>query len=196
MIRLGLTGGIGSGKTTVAGIFEHLGVPVYYADDRAKAIVDRDLKEEIMDRFGVGELDSGDLDRKALAHIVFNDQAKLAELNSIVHPKVAQDWKDWCENRESENEPYVIKEAAILFESGAHETVDQVLVVTAPEDIRIQRVIDRDGVTEDHVKSRMNNQMDEQSKVELANHVINNDGDHSLLKQVIKIHTELVDSNS
>ena len=190
MAIYGLTGGIGSGKTTVAHIFEHLGIPIYYSDDRAKLLldIDEELKSDIAEHFNLNLLQDGTLDKKTLASIVFSDSEALAFLNHLIHPRVADDFFLWVEeNREA---AYLLKEAAILYESGAYKSVDEVIVVTAPKEMRIRRVIKRDGIGREEVLNRMANQWTEEEKIKLADHVIINDLEHSLVLQVLSLHRQ------
>lgn len=192
MKRIGITGGIGSGKSTVCKLFALLGVPVYAADDESKKLLDDNasVKLAIVGAFGESILDeSGFIDRKQLATLVFNDKMKLDQLNGIVHPAVAKHFEDWC--KKQSNVPYILKEAAILFESGANKGVDEVIVVTAPKDIRIQRVIGRDKVSSEEVEKRMANQWPEEEKVKLANYVLTNDEQQLLIPQVLQLHAVL-----
>lgn len=184
---IGITGGIGSGKTTTCQIFEQLGVPVYYADVRAKQLMVEDpLKSKIVQAFGERAYNNGQLDRSYLAKEVFNSKEKLSVLNGIVHPAVGDDFDEWLE--QNSKVPYVLKEAAILFESGAYHAVDYTVLVIAPEDVRINRVMQRDGSTRDEVLQRMNNQWTQERKAKLADHIINNDGSHMLIPQVLELH--------
>lgn len=189
MKRIGLTGGIGSGKTTVARIFHSLGIPIYYADERGRHLLqqDVDLKDAIRKEFGDEVMVDQAIDRKALGSIVFKNPNRLAALNALVHPAVGRDYRAWCEATEGEA-PYTIKEAAILFETGGHREMDATILVTAPEELRIERVMSRDGVTREEVLARMKNQWPEKDKVELADHIITNDGEHSLVLQVMDLH--------
>lgn len=192
MIRAGITGGIGSGKSTVCKVFEILGVPVYYADDRAKKILDSngEVVKEVVKTFGQEILDKEKkIDRKKLAALVFNDKEKLEKLNKIVHPAVGKDFQKWCEKKK--DHPYILKEAAILFESGAYKNVDQVITVTAPVDIRIKRVTGRDGVSAEEVVNRMSKQMTDEEKIRLSSYVIVNDEQHMIIPQVLEIDTRL-----
>lgn len=184
---VGITGGIGSGKTTTCQIFEELGVPVYYADSRAKQLmVEPPLKGKIIQAFGAKAYDGSRLNRAYLAKEVFGSKDKLSVLNGLVHPEVADDFEMWLEqNKESD---YVLKEAAILFESGAYHAVDITVLVIAPEQIRVERVMNRDGSSEQEVKERMANQWTQERKVKLADHIINNDGSHLLIPQVLELH--------
>lgn len=191
-LKVGVTGGIGSGKTTVCKIFEFLGIPVYYADDRAKALMSEDSKviKAIRSLFGPEAYQrNGNLNRNYIAAIVFEDKEKLAALNSIVHPAVFADGEEW--NKLQSNTPYTIKEAALLFESGGYKTLDKVITVTAPKEVRIKRVMSRDGLSRSAVLSRIKNQMPDEEKKRLADFIIYNGGNHSLIQQVWQIHQKL-----
>lgn len=193
MIRVGLTGGIGSGKTTVARIFEALRIPIYYADSRGKFLLenDVDLKESVVETFGEEILnEEGAIERSKLAEIVFNDPDKLERLNSLVHPAVGRDYRAWCEST-SEGHPYTIKEAAILMETGLYREMDVNIIVTAPEELRVKRVMERDGADESQVRSRMDKQWPEGDKIPLADYIVVNDGEHSLIEQVLALHALL-----
>lgn len=191
MLKIGITGGIGSGKTTVAKVFEVLGIPVYYADDEAKEIMHKNelLKQQLIFYFGKDTYVDGKLNRKHLSSIVFADKEKLELLNSLVHPVTITDAEQWFKRQQS---PYVLKEAALLFESGAAEGLDYIIGVTAPAAIRIKRVMDRDGVTSDDVKKRMLNQIEETIKIRLCDFIIHNDEQQMILPQVLKLHEELL----
>jgi dephospho-CoA kinase len=191
MLKVGLTGGIGSGKSTVAQLFEVLGIPVYYADEAAKRLMntDKKLMSAISKAFGEAAYKDGKLDREYISSIVFNDTYKLELLNSIVHPATIKDAKNWMENQSTS---YVIKEAAVLFESGAAEHLDYVIGVEAPETIRIKRVMDRDGVSKDEILKRMDNQMDDDNKMKLSDFVIVNDEQKMLIPQVLELHQKLL----
>jgi dephospho-CoA kinase len=196
MIKAGITGGIGSGKSIVCKVFELLGVPVYYADDKAKQILDENasVHNNIVETFGTGILSTDKkIDRKKLASIVFNDQEKLSQLNGIVHPAVAADFIKWCEMHKHHS--YILKEAAILFESGAYKNVDRIITVTAPLDIRIKRVMARDNVTQQDVTDRIARQMSDEEKISRSSWVINNDEQQLMIPQIIRIHNELQASN-
>jgi len=188
-MKIGITGGIGSGKTTVCKIFETLGIPVYYADDRAKQLMakNEDLKAQIISHFGEATYNNeGRLNRVHLANIVFNDPDKLLLLNSLVHPAVNQDAERW--HRAQKDAPYTIKEAALLFESGSFRQLDRIICVYAPKAARLQRVIQRDGVSEAQVLARMNKQMADFDKIQLSDFVITNNQKKSLIQQVLRIH--------
>ena len=191
MIRIGLTGGIGSGKSTVAKVFEVLGIPVYYADDAAKKLMneDEELKEKIKKEFGESIYKEEKLDRKKLADIVFTSPEKLNLLNALVHPATLKDAEKWMQEQTSH---YCIKEAALIFESGAHEHLDYVIGVTAPAPLRILRTMQRDGITKEEVFARMEKQMDETIKMKLCDFVIQNDEQEMILPQVLALHEKLL----
>lgn len=193
MFRIGLTGGIGSGKTTVARIFEVLGVPVYYADITAKRLMNEDesLSLALQDAFGKEIYADGKLERKLLAEKVFNDEKKLQLLNSIVHPLTIQDAEKWVKEQTSS---YIIKEAALLFESGSNKALDFVIGVSAPLQLRMERAIARDNVTREQVTARMNKQMDEAKKMDLCDFVIINDEQQMLIPQVLELHQKFLHS--
>jgi len=192
-MKIGITGGIGSGKSTVCKIFEVLGIPVYYADDRAKWLMHNqsELIAGIKTAFGEAAYHPDNtLNRPYLADLVFNDKEKLKVLNSLVHPAVFQDGVDW--NEAHANAPYTLKEAAILFESGSYLTVDKIITVFTPKEVRIQRVLQRDDATREAIEARMDKQMSEEEKIERSDFVIYNDGEQSLIEQVLKVHRELM----
>lgn len=192
MQHLGITGGIGSGKTTVCKIFETLGIPVYYADERAKYLMSHDPKliAGITELFGQEAfLEPQVLNRAHIAQIAFNDKEKLNQLNALVHPAVAQDGLNW--QAAQQNVPYTLKEAALLFESGSYRTLDKIIVVAAPLELRIQRVMARDGAKREEVEARISKQMPEEVKVSLADFIVNNDGVNALIPQVMAIHAKL-----
>lgn len=193
LLKVGITGGIGSGKTTVCKVFETLGIPVYYADGKAKQLMVSDprLVAGIKALFGPGSyLRDGALNRPFIAGLVFNNDEKLKQLNALVHPAVAEDAGRW--HHAQENVPYTLKEAALLFESGSYKQLDKLITVSAPEELRIQRVMERDHVSAEEVRARMNKQMPEEEKVKRSDFVIYNDGEHSLIRQVLDIHRALL----
>lgn len=192
MLLVGITGGIGSGKSTVCKIFEVLGVPIYYADDRAKYLMQHDLAlvQNLKEAFGNDIYQDGNLDRALLASRVFTDKGKLAKLNSLVHPAVAQDAIDW--QQANSQAPYTLREAALLFEAGIYKALHKVIVVTAPLEVRVARVMNRDSVTKEQVLDRIANQWSEDEKVALADFVVQNDGEVELIAQVLKIHAQLI----
>ena len=191
MLKIGLTGGIGSGKTTVAKVFETLGIPVYYADDTTKRLMNSHpgLKSAITQHFGEDSYKNGELDRKYLASIVFNNKEKLDLLNSLTHPVTISDAEDWMNKQSS---PYVIKEAALLFESGAAEQLDFVIGVYAPQNLRLRRVMERDGMTEEEVMKRINRQIDEEMKMKLCNFIIVNNEQELVIPQVLELHEKFI----
>lgn len=184
---VGITGGIGSGKTTVAKIFESYGIPVYYADDEAKKLNDTSpiIKKGLIDLFGETIYVSEKLDRALLASKIFSDKELLKKVNELVHPQVAKHFKEWVSVQDS---PYVLKEAAILFESGSDKHCDQVILVTAPENVRIERVMKRDKIEKEQVLARMKNQWDDKKKRKLSNFVIENLDLKNTEEQVARIH--------
>jgi len=196
MLKIGLTGGIGSGKTTVAKVFEVLGIPVYYADDAAKRLMNTDetLKKQIKNLFGESVYSGGILNRKQLAALVFNDPEKLELLNMLVHPVTISDAEKWMQQQalSGEHPPYTVKEAALIFESGAGQNLDYVIGVTAPAPLRILRTMQRDGIDREGVIARMDKQMDETIKMKLCDFVIKNDEQEMLLPQVLDLHKELL----
>lgn len=188
MLKIGITGGIGTGKTTVCRVFETLGIPVFNADMTAKSIMSTDdsLIASIKAEFGEESYSSdNELNRKYLANKVFNNEEALKKLNLLVHPAAIKAFEDWSKQQKS---TYIIKEAAILFESGSYKDCDFVIVVTSPEDIRIKRVIERERVDEDNVRSRMDKQMPEEEKKKLADFIIINDGKEPIIPQVLKLN--------
>ncbi len=190
MLKVGLTGGIGSGKSTVAKIFETLGIPVYYADDAAKELMNTnsEVKKAIIKNFGDETYKSNQLDRKYLASIVFNDKNKLAILNSITHPATIQDANHWIAKQKSR---YIIKEAALIFESGSDKHLDFVIGVQTPLPLRIKHVMKRDNISEEEIMKRINRQMDENEKMNLCRFVIKNNEEELLIPQVLEIDKKI-----
>lgn len=193
MLKIGLTGGIGSGKSVVAKVFETLGIPVYYADDAAKKLMNThaELKAAIIKNFGEGSYANGELNRKYIASIVFNDKEKLDLLNSLTHPATLRDAEEWMKQlteSRGQTSPYSIKEAALLFESGAHKNLDYVIGVYAPLPLRIKRVMARDGVLEEEIMKRINRQMNEEEKMKLCDFVITNNEQELVIPQVLDLH--------
>ncbi len=191
MIKVGITGGIGSGKSTVCGLFEAMDIPVYYADDRAKFLMtyDQDVKAKIISIFGLNAYaEDGKLDRKYIASKVFDNKPLLEKLNSIVHPAVKKDGELWFEKQKT---PFALKEAALLIESKSYLTMDKIIVVTCPEPIRIARVVQRDNTSEEEVIRRIQNQMPEIEKTKLADFLIVNDNLQALIPQVLDIYKKL-----
>lgn len=191
MIRVGITGGIGSGKSMVAGIFSVLGIPVFDADKEAKQLMemDKELRTAIIGKFGEASYRDGHLDRKYLASIVFNDAYKLELLNSLVHPVAIAAADAWAARQSA---PYVVKEAALFFEAGSAAGIDYMIGVYAPRHIRIRRVMDRDGISRDEVLARMDRQIQEEIKMRLCDFVVMNDEQQLLIPQVLKLHERFV----
>jgi len=192
MLKLGITGGIGSGKTTVCRLFELLGIPVYYADDESKKLLEEDqlVKEQVIKTFSDSILnDLGTIDRKKLAAIVFNNKEQLEKLNAILHPAVGQHFENWLKKQ---NAVYILKEAAILFESGAYKQVDKVLTVVAPLELKIQRTMKRDGVSREVVEKRIELQMSDEEKIKRSDFVIINNEQELLIPQVLSLHKQLI----
>ena len=185
MLKVGLTGGIGSGKSTVARIFSVLGIPVYDADTAAKRLLGEDpaLVQAVVDAFGPAAYRDGVLQRRWLAETVFSDPAKTAALNAIVHPAVIRDAAEWMRRQSA---PYAVKEAALIFESGSDRELDFVVGVSAPEDVRIHRVVARDGAEPGRVMDRIRRQMPEDEKMDRCDRVIVNDGATPLIPQVLE----------
>ena len=190
MLQVGLTGGIGSGKTTVARVFRTLGIPVFEADAAGRTLLaeNREVKTAVVARFGQDVLRDGHIDRAALARIVFTDQQALKDLNAIIHPAVRVAFKQWSGTQVA---PYVLMEAAILAESGGAKHMDRIIVVTAPEKLRIQRVMHRDGVEEEAVRTRLANQISEEERLITADHQITNDDTRLVIPQVLAVHTAI-----
>jgi dephospho-CoA kinase len=185
-IMIGLTGGIGSGKSVVAKVFATLGIPVFNADEEAKRIMQTstEIKTKLIEQFGTDIYNESGLDKEKLASIVFNDPFQLQLLNAIVHPLTIQAAKDWAAKQTS---PYVIKEAALIFESGAADGLFKVIGVTAPLSLRTHRVMQRDGITKDQVDARMRNQISDTIKMRLCDYVIENNNQQMVIPQVLEI---------
>jgi dephospho-CoA kinase len=192
MKKIGLTGGIGSGKSTIAHIFEVLNIPVYYADDASKRLLneDEDLKKRVKIAFGEGAYPDGKLNRKYLSDQVFNDSQKIQLLNSLVHPATIRDASEWMKKQKA---PYIIKEAALIFESGADKDLDYVIGVKSPLELRIKRTMNRDTISAEQVHARLDKQMDEAIKLNLCDYVIINDEQHMLIPQVLTLHEEFLE---
>jgi len=191
MFKVGITGGIGSGKSTVCEIFESLGVPVFNADKEARAITsDPEVRKEIVEFFGEEMYVGDQLQREEMARVVFGDEQKLTKLNSIIHPQVKKAYDRWLLRHN--DHPYTLKEAAILFESNGAENLDRVIVVTAPDELRIERVMKRDGVNRESVVNRMNKQWPQEELIKRSDFRIVNDGNELLIPQVLKIHRKIL----
>lgn len=193
MLKIGITGNIGSGKTTVSRVFELLGTPVFYADDEAKKVMttDAELIAGIKQTFGTeAYFANGLLNRQYIAGIVFNNQNELQKLNSLVHPAVFRAFDNWA--LQNSNAPYVLKEAAVLFESGSYKDCDYTIIVTAPTPMRIARVMQRDGISQADAESRNAKQMPEAEKQQLASFVLCNDNSQLLIPQVLALHEQFL----
>jgi len=193
MFKVGITGNIGSGKTTVCRLFELLNVEVYYADTRAKEILHSyETKMQIKKLFGESIFDqNGNLINQKLAEIVFNDRAALQRLNNIIHPQVNKDFELWANDRQSN--AYVLKEAALIFESGSHKNLHKIILVASTTDLMIERVKKRDNVSGESIKKRLSNQIDQQTKISKADYVIYNDERRLLIPQVLEVHNKLLE---
>jgi len=191
MLKIGLTGGMGSGKTIVSRIFSVLGVPVFYADDAAKTVMNEDveLKKKIISLFGAEAYTEDQLNRKYISSIVFNDPFKLEQLNALVHPVTIAAADKWMQQQTT---PYVVKEAALMFEAGAAAHLDYVIGVFAPQAMRVQRAMQRDGITREEALARINNQVDDNIKIKLCDFVIVNDEQQSVLSQVLRLHEKFI----
>lgn len=188
---IGLTGGIGSGKTTVAGFFKQLGVPVYIADIEAKSLVNSSkiIKRKLTSLLGENTYMKGELNSSFVAQTIFNNKDLLKNVNEIIHPKVKKHFQNWVKKQTGY---YCIKEAAILFENGGHKECDYMILVTAPLDIRIQRVLERDNLTRKEIEERINNQWPDEKKIPLSHYIINNPDLTSTKQQVELIHSAIL----
>jgi dephospho-CoA kinase len=193
MIVVGLTGGIGSGKTTVAKLFEGLGIPVYIADEEAKKLMvtSKVIKRKLIQLFGNEAYINNQLNKPFIAKIIFNDTSYLQKMNTIVHPSVANHFNKWILKQTA---PYSIKEVAILFENDGYKHCDFVITVTAPKDLRIQRVLKRDNTTKDAIEAIIKNQWTDEQKVKLSQFVITNIELENTKRQVVKVHRQILRS--
>ena len=191
MLRIGLTGGIGSGKSTVARIFNVLGIPVYSSDDASKRLMDEDeeLKNSIVRAFGKESYSNGKLNRKYLATKAFSDPNKIELLNSLVHPATIKDAIAWMEKQKA---PYLIKEAALIFESGSDKFLDVIIGVRSPLALRLERTMKRNNVTAEEVEARIKLQMDEEEKLDLCDYIVQNDEKQLLIPQVLLLHKKFL----
>ncbi len=191
MLKIGLTGGIGSGKSTVAKIFETLGVPRFDADKAAKKIMNNnnDLKKILIAEFGELVYNNGILDNKYLANIVFNDSFKLEKLNALVHPLVIDTGLAWANHQ---NAPYIIKEAALLFEAGSTQGLDFIIGVFSPKYLKIKRLQKRDAATIETIEAKINNQINDSIKMKLCDFVIINNEENLLTAQIIDLHKKIL----
>lgn len=189
-LKVGVTGGIGSGKSTVCKVLEAMNFPVYYSDHEAKSLVNnnQDLKHQLISLLGKEIYESGQLNRPKLAELIFNDFKLKEKVNGIIHPAVREHFKAWILKQKSD---IIFNEAAILFETGAYQSYDKMILVTAPEAVRINRVQQRDGSAETDIKSRMQNQWSDDQKIPLADYVITNDDKEAVLPQILHIIEDL-----
>lgn len=194
MRRIGITGGIGSGKTVVCRLFQVLGVPVYDSDFQAKWVMTHDaqLRDELRAAFGPETFDAaGQLNRTHLSRLAFTDAAQLARLNALVHPAVGRDFAQWSAARAAEGHGYILKEAALLYESGAYRQLDEIITVFAPLEIRQARVLRRDPHrTPDDILAIIGKQLSEEEKLQRATHILRNDDQHLLIPQVLALHEQ------
>lgn len=192
MKKIGITGGIGSGKSTVSKVFALLNVPIYNADNRAKYLLnnDADVVLKVKQVFGNDIYLNKELDRKKMAAQVFEQPFLLQQLNEIVHPAVFKDFDKWCD--EHQQEPYILKEAALIFETIIHQKLDAVMMVSSPENLRIERVMKRDSITKEQVLARIKNQMSEEEKLNRADYIIYNDELQLVIPQVVQLHQQLI----
>lgn len=191
MIVVGLTGGIGSGKSTIAAMFHELGVPVYNSDERAKHLMNtsKKIRKQLVELLGKKTYLDDKLNRTFIAKKVFNDTDLLEQLNHIVHPVVRKDFLKWTKKQDT---AYVIQETALLFENNAQKLYDAVILITAPKELRIARVLSRDESTKEQIVARMNNQLDDENKLELADFVIENIDLKSTALKVLNIHERIL----
>ena len=191
MLKVGVTGGIGSGKTTIAEVFMQLGVPVYPSDERAKELMTEDfeLRQAIIGLFGNEAYVDEIINRSFIASKVFSDDSLLQKLNELVHPAVKKDFDSWCL---VQNTPYVLKEAATLIETGGYKVMDKMILVTAPSELKIQRVQKRDTLTRGEILARMNRQWSDERKKEFADFIIHNENNSMVLEQVLDVHKSLM----
>lgn len=191
MIVVGLTGGIGSGKSTIAAMFRELGVPVYNSDERAKLLMNtsKKIRKQLVELLGKKAFLDDKLNKTFIAKKVFNDADLLEQLNRIVHPVVRKDFLKWTKKQDT---AYVIQETALLFENNAQDLYDTVILITAPKELRIERVLSRDETSKEQIIARMNNQLDDENKLELANLVIENIDLKSTALKVLKVHEAIL----
>lgn len=190
MKRIGLTGNIGSGKTTVSSCFEILGIAVFNADKQAKLLMNMDvnLKQSLIAEFGKEVFLNNELNRKYLSNLAFNDDLVLKRLNALVHPVVQEAFEKWSIQQSG---AYVIKEAAILFESNTYQSLDAIICISCPEEIRLKRILKRDDLSEKDIRQRMSHQWAEEKKISLSDYVITNDNSSLVMPQILSVHSAL-----
>ena len=196
MLKIGITGGIGTGKSTICDIFALLGIPVYNADKAAKRLMatNEGLKKQLIATFGTAAFtNTGDLDTTYIANKVFTDEKALKHLNALVHPAVLADFDQWCSQQQA---PYVLKEAALLIESGSYKQCDFTILVESPLALRIQRLLSRDNSSEAQIRARIANQLPEEEKAKVANYLLLNDEKHLLIPQILALHTQFLKASS
>jgi dephospho-CoA kinase len=194
MLRIGITGGIGSGKSTVARMFSLLGVPVYFADDEAKKLMNEniEIKKQIINAFGMEAYVENQLNRQFISKIIFGDSEKLKSLNDIVHPAVIKHGENWMAGQTSN---YILKEAALIFESNSYKQLDFVIGVWSPVELRISRVVQRDGSKREDVLAKMDKQMNEDEKMKRCDYIIINNEQVAVITQVLKLHSQFSNKN-
>jgi dephospho-CoA kinase len=191
MLKVAVTGNIGSGKTSVCRVFESLGVPVFYSDTEAKKLYsDPEILQKMVEKFGKGILNQCDgLDTKVFASIIFNDRNALSYVNSIIHPQVYRIFSNWCTLHK--DKPWCIMESALVFETGRYKIFDKVILVYAPQEILLKRIAKRDDSSPDDIKKRLDNQTPDKTKLKLADYFIRNDNSELIIPQLLRIHEEL-----
>ena len=193
MIKVGLTGGIGSGKTTIAHFFEILGIPIYYSDSKAKALMMRNLslKKQLTDVLGrTAYLETGELNRKYISDLIFNNQSLLEQINAIIHPFVEEDFEEFCSLHKDKS--YVIKESAILIETKLYTQLDKIILVISESTQRVQRVMDRDALSQESVLQKISKQFTDQEKRKFSDYIIENNNNKLLIPQLLSIHNQLL----
>lgn len=191
MVVVGITGGIGSGKTTISNYLKSFGIPLYVADKEAKALMNRSkvIKQKLIQLFGDEAYVDGKLNRPFLAKMIFKDKSLLNQMNAIVHPKVASHFKRWLKKQDA---PYILKEAAIIFENNLQSNYDYIITVVANENLRIERILDREDTTREKIKAVINNQWTDSHKKKLSDFVISNNDLDQAKKQALQIHKKLL----
>ena len=196
MLKVGITGGIGSGKSTVCEVFKHLGTPVYHADIEARKLIDtrREIRDRLIELFGEHIYDGGKLRRDIFSDIIFNNKEALGKVNSIVHPAVSSHYLEWASAYDDRK--YTLFEAAILIESGTSQLMDKIIAVTAPEKLRVSRVLDSKRFTKKIITNIIRSQLPDREKIKYAHYIIVNDGKTLILPQIMEIHNKLVNIDS